>query len=169
MRNVMASACAALVLLGSAAQAQQSLFSQTPANPSTGFAPAPAAPAAAPPSYNAAPRAAAAPVAAEPAVDEAPVAAAPRPRPKPKPKGPQPARAVTVINASTGTVTGLVITAGEKTVTWAKPIGSQAKAVVKLPVIKGCTISVLATFAGEGAGNPGEVDICKDKTIRLTD
>jgi hypothetical protein len=168
MRNVIASTCAALVLFGSAAQAQQSLFSQTPANPSTGFAPSAPAPAAAPPTYNAPPRAAvAAPAAAEPAAAEAPVAVVRKPRPKPK--GPQPARAVTIVNASTGTVTGVAITAGAKTITWAKPIESQAKAVVKLPVIKGCTISVLATFAGEGPGNPGEVDICKEKTIRLTD
>jgi hypothetical protein len=165
MRNMMAFTCAALLLCGTAARAQQSLFSQTPANPSTGFAPsAPAqAPAAAP--AVAAPRAAAAPAAA-PALAETPAAA---PKPRPKPRGPQPARAVTVVNASSGTVTGVAITAGEKTITWAKPIGSQDKAVVKLPAIKGCTISVLATFAGEGAGNPGEVDICKDKTIRLTD
>jgi hypothetical protein len=156
MRNLLALTCASLALLASPAGAQQSLFSQTPANPQAGFEPAaPAAPAAAAP-----PAAAMAPAA------DAPAAA---PRPRPKPRGPQAARAITIVNASTAVIASVAITAGDKSVNWAKPIASQAKAVIKLPAIKGCTISLLATYEGEGAGNPGDVDVCKDKTVRLTD
>lgn len=184
MRNTLALTCAALIAVSTGVQAQQSLFSQTPADPSAGFsaapaapaptlapAPAPTAPAVRAPAATrrAAPAPVAAPVATAPA---APVAAeegaAPKPRVRSKPRGPQPARALTVVNASTATVTSVEITGGEKTVRWTKPIASEARVVVKLPPLKGCTVSVVPTFA-EGPGNAGEVDICKDKTVRLTD
>lgn len=159
MRNSLALTCVSLALLGSPAWAQQSLFSQTPANPQAGFAPA--APAA--------PPAAVAPAVTAPAATPSPETQAAAPKPRPKPRGPQAARAITIINGSTVTISGVAITAGDKAVNWAKPIAPEAKALIKLPAIKGCMISILASYEGEGAGNSGEVDICKDKTIRLTD
>jgi hypothetical protein len=132
---------AALIFFATAAQAQQSLFDQKPADPSGG-----------------------------PAATAAPAGAPPAPaQPKPKPRGPHAARALTIVNASTATVTGVEITGESKTVKWDKPIAAQAKAIVKLPRLKACTVSVVAKFEGEGQGNPGEVDICKEKTVRLTD
>src|SRR3954469_560076 len=71
--------------------------------------------------------------------------AAPEPA-APKAKQKVPPGALTVINASTETVTGVVITAGDKTATLAKPLAPKARTAVKLPKIKGCTVSVVATF-----------------------
>jgi hypothetical protein len=99
---------------------------------------------------------------------EAPAAAA-KPRAK-RPAAPKPAAAVTVTNASTHTATKIVITGdAEKTATLSKPLAPKAKAVVKLPRLKGCTVAVQATFESEGLVDVGEFDVCKDKTIRFTD
>jgi hypothetical protein len=98
----------------------------------------------------------------------APETAAPA-KPRPKPRGPQPARALTIVNAGTSTITKVEVTGESKTVTWSKPLAANAKAVVKLAPQKACTVSVVATVQGEAAGAPGEVDICKEKQVRLTD
>ena len=99
-----------------------------------------------------------------------PSAAASGARPKSnKATGPRPAQSVTVTNASANTATEVVITGEEKTAKISKPLKSKAKAVVKLPKLKGCTVAVAATFEGEGQVDAGEFDICKEKTIRFTD
>jgi hypothetical protein len=105
-----------------------------------------------------------------PAAPEADAPAAPaKPRAK-RAAAPKPAAAVTVTNASTHTATRVVITGeDEKTATVSKPLAPKAKAVVKLPKLKGCTVAVQATFEGEGLVDIGEFDVCKDKTIRFTD
>src|SRR4051812_10490542 len=95
----------------------------------------------------------------------APEAAAPKQ--KPKRKGPP--QAVTVINASAKTVTGVVISAGDKTATLSKPLAPKARASVKLPKLKGCTVSVAATFEGGGKSDTDALDVCKEKSIRFTD
>jgi glucose/arabinose dehydrogenase len=104
----------------------------------------------------------------QPAATAAPEAAAPA-KPKPKPRGPHPARALTIVNAGTSTIAKVEVTGESKTVTWSKPLAAKAKAVVKLAPQKACTVSVVATVQGEAAGAPGEVDICKEKQVRLTD
>src|SRR3954471_23796430 len=76
--------------------------------------------------------------------EAAPEAAAPKP--KPKQKGPP--GAVTIVNASAKTVTGVVITGGDQTATLPKPLAPKGRTAVKLPKIKGCTVSVAATFEG---------------------
>jgi hypothetical protein len=108
------------------------------------------------------------PAAPAPAATAAPEAAAPA-KPKPKPRGPHPARALTIVNAGTSTIAKVEVTGESKTVTWSKPLAAKAKAVVKLAPQKACTVSVVATVEGEAAGAPGEVDICKEKQVRLTD
>jgi hypothetical protein len=109
---------------------------------------------------------AAAPVPAPPAAAEAapaPVAA------KPKKRGPTPASSVIVTNASASTATEVVITGEDKTAKTSKPLSPKAKVTVKLPRLKGCTVSVAATFEGEGQADVGEFDVCKDRNIRFTD
>ncbi|HEX8165098.1 MAG TPA: hypothetical protein VF601_04830 [Beijerinckiaceae bacterium] len=103
-----------------------------------------------------------------PAGTEAPAAPA-KPRAK-RAAAPKPAAAVTVTNASTHTATRIVITGDDdQTATVSKPLAPKAKAVVKLPKLKGCTVSVQATFESEGLVDVGEFDVCKEKTIRFTD
>ena len=89
------------------------------------------------------------------------------PKPKPNQKGPP--RAVTVVNASTKTVTEVAITAGDKTASLAKPLAPKARAAVKLPKMKGCTVSVAATFEGGGKSDADAFNVCREKLIRFTD
>ena len=86
---------------------------------------------------------------------------------KPKRKGPP--SSVTVINATANTATGIVITAGEKTTKLSKPLAPKGRATVRLPKLKGCTVSVAATFEGGGKSDAETFDVCKEKSIRFTD
>jgi hypothetical protein len=98
-------------------------------------------------------------------VEAAPEAAAPKP--KPKQKGPP--GAVTIVNASTKVVTEVAITAGDKTASLSKPLAPKARSAVKLPRMKGCTVSVAATFEGGGRSDADAFDVCREKLIRFTD
>jgi hypothetical protein len=97
--------------------------------------------------------------------EAAPEAAAPKP--KPKQKGLP--RAVTVVNASTKAVTEVAITAGDKTASLSKPLAPKARTAVKLPKMKGCTVSVAATFEGGGKSDADAFNVCREKLIRFTD
>src|SRR3954471_4078449 len=97
--------------------------------------------------------------------EAAPEAAAPKP--KPNQKGPP--RAVTVVNASTKTVTEVAITAGDKSASLSKPLAPKARTAVKLPKMKGCTVSVAASFEGGGKSDADAFDVCQEKLIRFTD
>ena len=89
------------------------------------------------------------------------------PKPKPNQKGPP--RAVTVVNASTKAVTEVAITAGDKTASLSKPLAPKARTAVKLPKMKGCTVSVAASFEGGGRSDADAFDVCKERVIRFTD
>jgi len=87
--------------------------------------------------------------------------------PKPKPKGPP--GAVTIVNASAKSVTGVVLTAGDQTATLSKPLAPKARTAVKLPKMKGCTVSVAAPFEGGDTSDSDAFNVCKEKLIRFTD
>jgi hypothetical protein len=108
-----------------------------------------------------------APAPAAPAAAAAPAATAPAA--KPRKRGPTPASAVVVTNASKNTATDVTITAEGKDAKLTKPLKPKAKASVKLPRLKGCIVTVTATFEGEGQAEAGEFDVCKDRNIRFTD
>ena len=40
---------------------------------------------------------------------------------------------------------------------------------MKLPKLKGCTVSVAATFDGGSKSDADAFDVCKEKLIRFTD
>ena len=106
-----------------------------------------------------APAPADAPVAAEPA-------AAPKPKLRPKPSGPS----LTVVNARDTAATQVAVVAGDKTIRTSKPLAPKARAVMKLPRMKGCTVTVAAAYAGDDAlTEVGEVNVCKEKSVRLVD
>ncbi|ACL62354.1 hypothetical protein [Methylobacterium nodulans] len=98
-----------------------------------------------------------------------PETATPKPKRKPDPKRKGPPQAVTVINASANTATSVVISAENKTATLSKPLASKGRATVRLPKLKGCTVSVVATFEDGGKSEADTFDICKEKLIRFTD
>jgi hypothetical protein len=98
-----------------------------------------------------------------------PDAAVQKPKPKPKPAGPTPAQALTVVNASPNTALDVIVTADEQTARLGKPLAPKAQASLKLPKLKGCTVSVMAMFQGGGQAEIGELDVCKEKSIRFTE
>ena len=89
------------------------------------------------------------------------------PKPKPKQKGPP--GAVTIVNASTKAVTEVAITAEDKTASLSKPLAPKARTAVKLPKMKGCTVSVAASFEGGGRSDADAFNVCQEKLIRFTD
>src|SRR3954469_15054355 len=86
---------------------------------------------------------------------------------KPKQKGPP--GSMTVVNASAKTVTEVVLTAGDQTATLPKPLAPKGRTALKLPKLKGCTVSVAATFEGGGRSDADAFDVCREKLIRFTD
>lgn len=105
-----------------------------------------------------------------PAAAPAPAAEAPRAKPRPrKPRGPVPARALSIQNASTTTLTALEVSGDGKTARLAKPLPAKGRTTLRLPALKTCTVTVAATFEGSGQADASEFDICKDKTIRFTE
>lgn len=158
-RHRFALACAILTALAGPAAAQRSLFDQPvaePASPGTPAQATPATPAAAP----------ATPPAGAPAT-EAPAKA--KPKPRPRPKGPVPARVLTISNASAATLAALEVSADGKSAKLARPVKAKGKAALKLPAFKSCQVAVSYSFEGAAQPASSEVDICKEKTIRLTD
>ncbi len=89
--------------------------------------------------------------------------------PKPKPKRKGLPSSVTVINATASPMTGVVITAGDKTTKLSKPLAPKGRVAVRLPKMKGCTVSVAATFEGGGKSDADTFNVCKEKSIRFTD
>jgi hypothetical protein len=81
----------------------------------------------------------------------------------------RPAAALTVVNGREVTATTVTVTAEAKTVMRSEPLASQAKAILKLPKLKGCVVTVEATFEGGDASEVGDIDLCKVKLVRLTD
>jgi hypothetical protein len=135
-------------------------------------APAEPAPATPPVSASLAP-----PVAVEAPPAAAPPAAAPVPPVRPKltqpaeatRAEPRPAAALTVVNGREVAATVVTVRAEAKTVRHAEPLASHARAVLKLPKLKGCVVTVEATFEGGDASEVGDIDLCKVKLVRLTD
>src|SRR4051812_40069635 len=76
---------------------------------------------------------------------------------------------VTVVNASAKTVTEVVLTAGDQTATLPKPLAPKGRIALKLPKLKGCTVSVAATFEGGGTSDADAFNVCQAKLIRFTD
>jgi hypothetical protein len=91
------------------------------------------------------------------------------PAKKTRAKAPRPAQVVTLTNASGQTAKEIVITGEEQTAKLTKPLAPKARASLRMPKLKGCTVSVAAMFEGEGQVDLGEFDICKERTIRFTD
>lgn len=97
-----------------------------------------------------------------------PAAAKPKPK-RAKPKGPTPARSLVISNASRNVLTDLEVSGGGKSARLDKPIAPDMKATLKLPSLKECTVTVVATFEGVGEADSSSYDICKEKGIRFTD
>jgi hypothetical protein len=96
-------------------------------------------------------------------------AAAAAPAQRMRARTPRPAQVVLLTNATKHTAKEVVITGEDQTAKLTKPLAPKARASLKMPKLKSCTVSVSAVFEGEGQVDIGNFDICKDKTIRFTD
>ena len=103
-----------------------------------------------------------------PAPEGAPTAK-PKPKPRPKPQGPRPAQALTVVNASANTALDVIITGEGQTARLGKPLAPKARATLRLPKLKQCTVSVQAMFQGGGFVEMNDFDVCKETSIRFTE
>ncbi len=85
------------------------------------------------------------------------------------PTKPKPVSAVLITNARGVPATDVAIGANGQTVRLAKPLAPNAKTTLKLPKMTGCMVAVAATFEDDATAEFPELDICKDRTLRLTD
>jgi hypothetical protein len=82
----------------------------------------------------------------------------------------RPPSAMTVTNGTDQTATEVVVAAGDQSVKLAKPLAPKAKATLRLPAkMKGCLVSVSASFEGEGRAEIADHDVCKDRSVRFTE
>jgi hypothetical protein len=81
----------------------------------------------------------------------------------------RPPAALTVTNGTDQTATEVVVAAGDQSVKLAKPLAPKAKATLRLPAkMKGCIVSVSASFEDEGQAEIAEHNVCKDRSVRFT-
>ncbi len=85
------------------------------------------------------------------------------------PTKPKPAASLVITNARAVPATDVAIDVNGQTVRVSKPLAPKAKATLKLPKMSGCTVAVAAAFEDETTAELGEFDVCKDRTVRLTD
>ena len=102
------------------------------------------------------------------ALFSAPALAQQAPKAKPLPKN---ASEIVIINARPATVTGLELAnaEGKKVVALKKPIEANKKATLRLPKKAGCTFVVNVAYSDDAEFEETQVNLCADKTVRLTD
>ena len=91
-----------------------------------------------------------------------PALAAPRKGPPSGRETPRSARALTIVNGRAVPATGVAVLVGAKVLTRSGPLAPNARVTLKLPNLKGCRVSVLASFSGwYSAVRSGTVNVCK--------
>lgn len=89
------------------------------------------------------------------------------PKAKPLPKN---ATELVLTNARTATLTGFELSRdGKKFAAIRKPLEAGKKVTIKLPKKAGCEFVVNAAFSDEAEFEETQVNLCADKTVRLTD
>ena len=86
-----------------------------------------------------------------------------------QPPKPQAATAVTVVNGSELPAKSITVLSDARAVSHAGPLAPKAKATLKLPKMKGCLVTVAATFEGGSVSDGRTIDVCRVKLVRLTD
>ena len=85
------------------------------------------------------------------------------------PSKPKPASTVLITNARGVPATRVSVGVEGQSASLAKPLAPNTKATLKLPKVSGCTVAVAATFEDDSTADLPDLDICKDRTIHLTD
>ena len=76
---------------------------------------------------------------------------------------------MTIINKRKTAVATVTLTAEAKTVRHAGPLAPNAQVRLKLPKMKGCLVTVAAASQGGKVSKLGDVDVCKERLVRLTE
>jgi hypothetical protein len=79
------------------------------------------------------------------------------------------AKTLNIVNGRAVTAVTLTVTAGTETVKHSGPLASNAKVSLPLPEMRGCLVTVAATFQDGSVSNGGDTDVCKVKLVRLID
>ena len=85
------------------------------------------------------------------------------------PTKPNSVSTVLITNAREVSATDVAIGANGQTIRLSKPLAPNAKTTLKLPKMSGCLVAVAATFEDEATAELPELDVCKDRNVRLTD
>jgi hypothetical protein len=73
---------------------------------------------------------------------------------------------LTVVNGRAVSATAVAVLVGTKAVARSGPLASNTRVTLKLPRIKGCRISVVASFPGwYSAITRGKIDVCKSRRV----
>ena len=83
-----------------------------------------------------------------------------------RPTGRYSATMLTVVNGRAVSATAVAVLVGTKAVARSGPLASNTRVTLKLPRIKGCRISVVASFPGwYSAITRGKIDVCKSGRV----
>src|SRR5215207_5763333 len=76
------------------------------------------------------------------------------------------ATTLTVVNGRAVSTTTVAVLVGTKAVARSGPLASNTRVTLKLPQIKGCRVSVVASFPGwYSAIARGKIDVCKTRRV----
>ena len=90
-----------------------------------------------------------------------PASTAPAPKGA-RPQKPRSAATLVVVNGRAVPATALVVLVGAKAVVRSGPLASNTRVTLKLPKMKGCRVSVVASFPGwYSAVTRGNINVCK--------
>ena len=131
-------------------------------------APSPVEVAPAPPTNTAEEPPAAAPAvpATAPAqVPTAPAAPSSAPAAAPQPNQAHPAAALMIMNGRTFPVTRVTVMEGRRVVKRSGLLPPNAKVTLNLPNLRGCIVSVRATFRGGAVSRLGKLNVCKESIL----
>ena len=82
---------------------------------------------------------------------------------------PRAATTLTIVNRRAVTAVTLTVITETETVKHSGPLASNAKVSLTLPEMRGCLITVAATFQDGSFTNDSDTDVCKVKLVRLID
>jgi len=85
------------------------------------------------------------------------------------PSKPRPATSLQITNARGVATTTVEVQAGGQFVSLDRPLTPQDKGVLKLPKVTGCTVALTAAFLDDTTIEVPDLDICREKGVRLTD
>ncbi len=80
----------------------------------------------------------------------------------PQPNQTRPAAALMVINGRAVPVTRVTVMEGKRAVKRSGPLPLNAKITLKLPNLRGCIVTVRATFRGGAVSRVGKLNVCKE-------